>query len=160
MSDTKIRVRKATAMLRQDHQNVKKLFSAYDKLEDDAAEEKAELFDEIRRELTVHAQIEEEIFYPAIQGSGEEEAEELVEEARTEHRIVKELIEELSGLGAGSTEFEARIKVLKENVLHHAQEEQEEIFPCFEALDQEIQDRVADALASRKRELTTEEGAE
>jgi len=157
MSDTKLRVRKATAILREDHQNVKKLFSDFEELSDNAHQRRRELFDEILKELTVHAQIEEEIFYPAIEATDEEEAVELVKEAQEEHKIVKTLLEELSEMSPDSDDFDAKMKVLKESVVHHADEEQEEMFPCFDELDKEDQDRISETLAARKRELTQEE---
>ena len=96
MSDTKVRVRKATALLKEDHQRVKKLFTRFEKLDASRETDKTELFDQIKKELTVHAQIEEEIFYPAVEGAQDEDADDLVREAREEHRIVKTLLEELS----------------------------------------------------------------
>jgi hemerythrin superfamily protein len=157
MSDTKLRVRKATAILREDHQHVKRLFSDFEELSDSAHHRRQELFEEIRKELTVHAQIEEEIFYPAIEATEDEEAIELVKEAHEEHRIVKTLLDELSEMTPDSDDFDAKVKVLEENVLRHAEEEQEEIFPCFDELDTEDQDRISETLAARKRELTQEE---
>src|SRR6185436_14435765 len=108
MSDTKLRVRKATAILREDHQNVKKLFSDFEELSDNAHQRRQDLFDEIKKELTLHTQIEEEIFYPAIEATDEEEAVELVREAHEEHKIVKTLIEELSEMTPDSDDFDAK----------------------------------------------------
>src|SRR6185436_9433615 len=122
MADTKIRTRKATSLLREDHRNVKKLFAECDKLDESDTAELARLFEEIKKELTVHAQIEEEIFYPAIEKGDDEEAGETVREAHEEHRLVKMLIEELSGMTADDEQFCAKLKVLKDMVLHHAEE--------------------------------------
>src|SRR5437868_8299508 len=86
-------------LLREDHRKVKRLFREFDKVENDEDENgMKEIFEDIRKELTVHAQIEEEIFYPAIRGAQEEEAVELVEEAHEEHRIVKMLVDEIGAL--------------------------------------------------------------
>lgn len=159
MADTKIRIRKATTLLREDHRKVKKLFAESDKLDESDTAELARLFEELKKELTVHAAIEEEIFYPAIERSDDDEAEEHVREAHEEHRLVKMLIEELSGMTADEEQFSAKLKVLKDMVLHHAEEEESEIFPIFEDLDKEEQDRVADQLQARKNDLTAgEEG--
>ena len=159
MADTKIRIRKATTLLKEDHRTVKRLFAEFDKLEESETPELARIFDEVKKELTVHAQIEEEIFYPAIERAENDEAEELVREAHEEHRLVKMLIEELSGMQADDDQFCAKMKVLKDNVLHHAEEEESEIFPIFEDLDKEEQDQIAEQLQARKNELTTgEEG--
>ena len=157
MADTKIRVRKATTLLREDHRKVKKLFAECDKLDESDSVELARLFEEIQKELLIHTQIEEEAFYPAIERSGEDEAEERVREAHEEHRLAKMLLEELSGMGTEDEQFCAKLKVLKDNVLHHAEEEENEIFPIFEGLEKEEQDRVAEQLYTRKIELTPEE---
>jgi hemerythrin superfamily protein len=156
MSDTKVRVRKATALLKEDHQKVKKLFAQIEKLDASRETDKGWIFDQIRKELTVHAQIEEEIFYPAVERAEDEEAAELVTEAHEEHRIVKTLLDELSTLRPADTRFDAKIKVLKENVLHHAEEEQDEIFPVFDQLERSERERISELLQSRKRELMGE----
>ena len=157
MADTKIRVRKATSLLREDHRNVKKLFQEFDKLDESDMSEMARIFDEVKNEITVHAQIEDEIFYPAVQQAEDEEAEELIREAREEHRIVRLLIEELSGMTADDAQFCAKMKVLKDTILRHAQEEEDLIFPVFEGLSKEEQDQIAEQLNSRKIELSSEE---
>ena len=157
MADTKIRTRKATSILKEDHRKVKKLFAEFDNLEESDMAEMARIFETVKKELTVHAEIEEEIFYPAVQKAEDEEAEELVREAREEHRLVKMLIEELSGITADDDQFCAKMKVLKDNVLRHAQEEEKEIFPVFEDLDKEEQDRISEQLYVRKQEITPEE---
>ena len=156
MADTKVRVRKATALLKEDHQKVKKLFSQFEKLDAARDSDRAQLFDQIRKELTIHAQIEEEIFYPAVERAQDEEADDLVREAHEEHRIVKTLLEELSALSSSDLQFDAKIKVLKENVLHHAEEEQDEIFPVFDSLERMERERISEQLQARKRELTGE----
>ena len=159
MSDTKLRFRKATTLLREDHRTVKKLFKEMDQLEDGDTEGLVEIYERVKQELEIHAQIEEEIFYPAVRNAQDEEAETLVEEANEEHRIVKQLLGEIGELSAADDEekFCAKMKVLKDNVLHHAEEEEKEIFPVFEDLDKEVQDEVAERLYSRKRELSPEE---
>lgn len=156
MADTKIRTRKATSLLKEDHRKVKKLFAEFEKLEESDMAEMARIFETVNRELTIHAQIEEEIFYPAIEKSDDDEAEELVLESHEEHRLVKQLLQELSGMTADDEQFCAKMKVLKDMVLHHAEEEESEIFPVFEDLDKEEQDRIAEQLQSRKNELSPE----
>lgn len=159
MADTKIRTRKATSLLKEDHRKVKKLFSEFEKLEESDTAEMARIFETVKKELTVHAQIEEEIFYPAIEKADDDEAEELVLESHEEHRLVKQLLQELSEMTADDDQFCAKMKVLKDLVLHHAEEEESEIFPVFEDLDKEEQDRIAEQLQSRKNELAPEEEA-
>ena len=121
--------RKATDLLKEDHQKVKELFKAFRRLEEDEEQEKGRLFEEIRRELTIHAKVEEEIFYPAVKKIPEADARRLVLEAGEEHAIVKTLLGQLEGLEAGGDVFDAKMKVLMEGVEHHADEEESDMFP-------------------------------
>lgn len=156
MAETKIRAKKATTLLKEDHEKVKKLFKEYERLEDEDPERKAAIFDTLNKELTIHAQIEEEIFYPAVQTSEDEEAGELVKEAQEEHRLVKQLLGELEALTPGEEDFDAKFKVFMENTLHHAEEEQKEMFKLFDELDKGDRDEIAERLIERKRELSGE----
>jgi hemerythrin superfamily protein len=160
MADTKLRIKKATALLREDHRKVKKLFSQYEKLED-GEERKGELFQTIQKELTIHAQIEEELFYPALEKIDDEETREFVLEAHEEHKVVKTFLSELSQMTPEDEGFDAKMKVMMESVKHHADEEEENLFPCFdEDLPKEERDRIAEQLRSRKEELTAGEEEE
>jgi iron-sulfur cluster repair protein YtfE (RIC family) len=156
MSDTKIRVRTATTLLKEDHQEVKDLFEDYEEIEEADGQGRESIFEQIKTLLSVHSQIEEEIFYPAVARAQDEEAGDLIKEAREEHRLVMQLLEELSGLTPGEDAFEAKMKVMKENVLHHAEEEQRDIFPVFDGLDRDERDQIAERLQSRRRELLGE----
>lgn len=159
MGDTKIRLPKATTLLQDDHQKVKKLFASYEQLknDEDLEGDREELFEEIKTELTIHSQIEEEIFYPAVAMAEDEDAKKLVQEALEEHQHVKTLLEEIDALDSDDpTECDARMNALKESVLHHAEEEEKDIFPIFEDLDRDLKVKVAEQLVSRKRELETE----
>ena len=106
MSQTKMRVRKATSLLKEDHQAVKKLFQEYQKIEGAEGRGREAIFDRIKTLLTIHAQIEEEIFYPAVR---QEVAgtEDLVEESVEEHNVVKSLLRELAAMSADDEEFDA-----------------------------------------------------
>ena len=152
MSDTKIRARKATALLREDHQGVKKLFRDFEGSESESA--KAEIFRKIQKELTVHTQIEEEIFYPAMEDVDDEDCQELVKEAHEEHKVVKTLLEELSSMDPSDEQFDAKVTVMGENVEHHAEEEEQEMFPYFDELPKDRQDEVSEEMSDRKRELS------
>jgi len=158
MTDTRIRASKATDVLKEDHQRVKKLFGEYEDLEDGANDRKLRLFGQIQRELTIHAAIEEEIFYPAVEGvqKGKSDGVAVVAEAIEEHRVVKTLLQELAGLDPGFEAFDAKMKVLRENVEHHADEEEDEMFPLFGELEKDDQETVSEDLSSRKAELTQE----
>jgi hemerythrin superfamily protein len=143
--------KEATAILRADHKLVAGLFADFEKAE--SADRKRKLAEEICRELTVHAQIEEEIFYPAIRGVLHDEGEdELVPEATVEHQSLKQLIEDIENTETDDELFNARVKVLGEYVKHHVDEEQNEIFPKVRASDLDMVELGA-MLAQRKEEL-------
>ncbi len=104
----------ATNLLKKQHQEVKSLFRRAQKTEDTAA--RHDLRKEIINKLTVHAKIEEEIFYPAVRGIGTENAKDLVLEAYEEHHVVKLLLEELPNIDAEDEAFTAKMTVLGELV--------------------------------------------
>jgi hemerythrin superfamily protein len=116
----------ALELLKQDHQKVKKLLTSATAAKDKT--EQKRLFREIKTELEVHARIEETIFYPAVQEH--EELKDMVFESIEEHRQVKTLLRELGRVTPGSDKFRAKLKVLNDNVEHHAEEEEEgKLFP-------------------------------
>ena len=118
---------KATRFLKQQHKEVKGLFAQYERAS--KRERKREIFERIRHALEGHAQIEEEIFYPAVADANVgREGKELVREARQEHEVVKTLLEEISGLSPSDDQYDAKTKVLQENVEHHVEEEEGELF--------------------------------
>ena len=116
----------ALELLKQDHQKVKKLLISATETED--KNEQKRLFKEIKSELDTHARLEETIFYPAVREH--KELASMVFESLEEHRQVKTLLRELSRVTAGSDKFKAKLKVLKDDVEHHAEEEEEgKMFP-------------------------------
>lgn len=120
----------ALQLLRDDHEKVRALFRQFkDAHENDAVAEMGNVAAEIFTELKVHTQIEEQVFYPAVQKEGDEELNELVREGLEEHHVVDILIEELENLDASDEAFAAKMTVLIENVEHHADEEESEMFP-------------------------------
>ncbi len=155
MSGRAERDRKATEILKEDHSKVKGLFKEYRGLEENGEdEEKERLFGEIDRELTVHATVEEEIFYPAVKALGTEEPVDEVLEAREEHGIVKTLLGQLRGLTPEDETFEPKMKVLIEAVEHHAEEEEKEMFSSAKkGLGDEELLRLGALIEDRKRAL-------
>ena len=115
----------AIDLLEEDHRLVEGFFDEYEKLE--AAPEKQQLGLKICLALQVHAQIEEEIFYPAAREAIEKA--ELIDEAIVEHAAAKQLIAEIEGKDASDELYDAKIKVLGEQVSHHIEEEEGELFP-------------------------------
>jgi hemerythrin superfamily protein len=122
---------KATEMLKKQHREVESLFRKALKSDDGA--EKEELAQEIIEKLTMHASIEEEIFYPAYRESaGTQKGENLVLEAYEEHVAVKLLLGEISKADSQAENYDAKLTVLKELVEHHVEEEEKEMFPSAE----------------------------
>ena len=115
----------ATAMLRADHKKVAGLFDAFEKTK--SAARKKKIVSEICMELTVHATLEEEIFYPAVKAALKDH--ELVPEATVEHGSVKDLIAQVKDVEPDGEMYDARVKVMGEFVKHHVKEEQNEMFP-------------------------------
>ena len=116
----------ALELLKQDHRTVKELFEKAENTEDE--KEKRELFDDIQSELETHARIEENIFYPAMEKHAE--LKDMVLESIEEHKQIKTLLREMDNLKSDSEKFEPKLKVLMENVSHHAEEEEEgKMFP-------------------------------
>jgi hemerythrin-like domain-containing protein len=143
----------AIALLTEDHKAVKKLFDAYQSLIDDDgnAKQKKELAAKICRELTVHARIEEEIFYPAVRDEIDDD--DLMDEAMVEHASAKALIGQIEGGSPSDEFFDAKVIVLGEYVDHHVKEEQNEMFPKarkkidVEAIGAELKERKEELLA-------------
>ena len=119
--------RAALSMLLDDHRKVKKIFSDF-KTEKDAAK-KQSMVSEACTDLTVHAQIEEQHFYPFLRDQDEKTFGDLLDEALVEHNSAKILISELQKMGPDDELFDAKFTVLGEYVNHHVKEEENEIFP-------------------------------
>lgn len=118
----------AIDMLEAQHREVEDLFAEF---EEASESEKRDVFLAIADKLAVHAAIEEKHFYPA---ANSEETEEMLKEAVEEHLAVKRLIADLLAMKAGDENFDAKVKVLQEQVEHHVEEEEEELFPKIEKL--------------------------
>ena len=143
----------AIALLKQDHRTVEELFAQFEKASGDGRKQK--LATQICLELSVHAKIEEEIFYPACEGKVEED---MLKEAYVEHDGAKLLIGEILA-GEPSDEFyDSKVTVLQEQIEHHVQEEEARMEGLFSqarkaGLDM---DALGEQLAARKQELTAE----
>ena len=145
------KVKDATELLRADHKLVSSLFAEYEKARSNA--KKKELVARICQELSVHAQVEEEIFYPAVKQALKDK--ELVPEATVEHATLKALIAQVEGVEPDGEMFDAKIKVLSEYVEHHVKEEQDEMFPKANATKLDMAELGAEIVA-RKEELMAE----
>jgi hemerythrin-like domain-containing protein len=141
----------AIALLRADHKAVKDLFEQFEKTRKD--ERKEALAEQICKELSVHAQIEEEIFYPATREVIRQE--DLVDEATVEHQSAKDLIAQIREGSASDDLWEAKVKVLGEYIDHHVKEEQNEMFPMVKKTKLDLK-ALGEQLMARKMELMGE----
>ena len=114
----------AVSMLKADHEKVQTLFSDYEKASTD--KQKKDLVTKICTELKVHAQLEEEIFYPAFKAAHHDKS--LIPEATVEHDTIRNLISQIQGVEPVGEVFNARVKVLLEYVKHHVKEEHTDMF--------------------------------
>jgi hemerythrin superfamily protein len=144
----------ATTLLRADHKAVTALFEKFEKMNGDGPNKKA-LVERICNELTVHTQIEEEIFYPAARAALKDE--DMMDEAQVEHNGAKDLIAQLRSMNPGEDMYDAKVTVLSEYIKHHVKEEQTEMFPKakkskldLKALGAELQARKEELLAQLK----------
>ena len=138
----------AIDILEEDQRQVEESFDEYEELED--AGDKEQLAVKICSALQVHTQIEEEIFYPAAREAIEEPK--LIDEAIVEHASAKQLIGEIENMKPGDELYDARVKVLQEQVLHHVEEEEGELFPQVEASELDLE-ALGKKMAERKAAL-------
>jgi len=141
----------AIELLTQDHRNVKELFEKYENLSDRSTASKKKLATQICLELTKHATAEEELFYPAVrEASGDNE--DLVDEATVEHASAKELIAQILEMEPGDDLYDAKVKVLSEQIEHHVEEEEKEMFPKARKAKLDLA-ALGEAIAARKEEI-------
>lgn len=150
------RQKDACDLLDADHKAVKKMFAEFEELTEargNTREKKRQLADKICRELTVHTQIEEEIFYPAVRKAINDEL--MMEEAEVEHASARDLIAQIQEMEPGDAIYDAKVLVLGEYVDHHVKEERTEMFPKARASKVDLV-KMRDVLQSRKEELMAE----
>lgn len=141
----------AIELLKGDHAQVKAAFKEFDTLGSKAYGAKKNLADLICSDLVKHTIIEEEIFYPAVQ-NGSKEAQDVIDEALVEHASAKELIAQIQAMAPEDDLFDARVKVLSEQIEHHVKEEEEEMFPFAKKLKLNLVD-LGEQMAARKTQI-------
>jgi hemerythrin superfamily protein len=144
----------AIALLKADHQRVSQMYDQYEATRSTA--KKKALVASICLELSVHAQVEEEIFYPAVKAALKDK--EMVPEAQVEHATLKELIAQVKDKEPDGEMFDAKIKVMSEYTKHHVKEEQNEMFPKAKQSKLDMKELGA-RIAARKEELMADPGA-
>lgn len=143
----------AITQLKADHAKVSGLFAEYGKARSTA--KKKALVADICAELSVHAQIEEEIFYPEVKAALKDHL--LVPEATVEHASLKDLIAQIEAVEPGGEMYAAKVKVLAEYVKHHVKEEQNEMFPKVKASSLDLLE-LGSRMAARKADLLAMRG--
>lgn len=116
----------AITLLKTDHEKVAGIFEELEPTTERAVKTREELFTKLKQELDIHAHIEETIFYPVLKK--EAETRDITLEGIEEHHVIKMLLGELAEMGVGSEQWTAKLKVLKENVEHHVEEEEDDMF--------------------------------
>jgi hemerythrin superfamily protein len=156
MAVAKVKQPDAIALLKADHKKVRALLETLDKT--DAPARRTKLLGQIETEVKVHARIEEEIFYPAFKRKAEESEEmEMYFEAKEEHGLVDIMLPKAKASNPASDEFAARAKVLKDLIVHHAKEEEKEMFKAAKNLfDKDELKSLGAQMQRRKRELLRE----
>jgi hemerythrin superfamily protein len=148
----------ACDLLDADHRAVKKLFKQYEELTNSrgrtVAQKKTELARQICHELAVHAQLEEELFYPALREVLRDT--DMIAEAEVEHQSAKDLIAQIEGMGEADEMFDAKVTVLGEYIDHHVKEERNEIFPKARSARKLDLVAMRDQMMQRKEELMAE----
>lgn len=144
----------ALDFLKHDHDEVDELFNHFEEIKDGGDdEEKENLVTQICDALTIHAQIEETIFYPAARKAlPGEEGKDLLDEAAVEHQTLKDIVGRLEVAPTSDPLYDAGVKVLSEYVRHHVNEEENELFPKVRSSDMDLQ-AIGRQLAERKRHL-------
>jgi len=148
---TTTKTQDAVALLKADHEEVHAMFEEYEGLGDRANVSKNKLVAQICKALTIHTQIEEEIFYPAVRAASEE-TEDMVDEAVVEHASAKDLIAQLEEMDPEDDLYDAKVKVLGELIDHHVEEEEEEMFPKARKLKLDLV-ALGEEMALRRDEL-------
>jgi len=141
----------AFALLKADHEKVAGILNTIEETTERAVKGRDELFARLKAELDLHAKIEEEILYPALEET--EEAREITLEAYEEHRLVKQLLAELEAEPKDTEEWTAKFSVLKENIEHHVEEEEGEMFKkARQALSEEEIETLGEQLQAAKQQ--------
>jgi iron-sulfur cluster repair protein YtfE (RIC family) len=156
----KKRAMRATTILKKDHRMVSGLIMTLEMTPKISATVRKTLFDQIKNNVMVHAQVEEEIFYPAIRKVMYGGDSSKVAEAYHEHQIVKDLLNQMAGMDPVSDEFDRKLTEFKNNITHHVEEEENEMFPHVqERMSSEELEEIGRRMHDRKMHLKSETAA-
>jgi iron-sulfur cluster repair protein YtfE (RIC family) len=148
----------AFELLKQDHEKVSGIFEKLEPTTERGVKTRTELFAQLKQELEIHTRVEEEIFYPAIKNA--KETRDITLEAYEEHHVVKQLLNELEELPVDDETWGAKLKVLQENVEHHVEEEEDEMFKSArEVLSKDEIEELGTRMEAAKQEQKRAAGA-
>jgi hemerythrin-like domain-containing protein len=143
----------AISLLEEDHRKMKKLLSELESTTERGVKTREELFATVKDELTVHETIEEEIFYPALKEHPK--TKEIALEGYEEHHVVDMVMAEIEGLPFDDEKWGAKFKVMKENIEHHIEEEEDQMFKqARQVFDESELDALGERMKARKDQLT------
>lgn len=143
------------AIIKEDHEIVKNLFTLYEGYTDNEADQKKSTANEILKALTVHMKMEEKYFYPRLKEAMGDDHPMLVDEANEEHHAARMLMLELKVMPVTSDTYDAKMKVLKEEIEHHVKEEEEEMLPKAEELLKGKLDEIGKEMEEYKESANT-----
>lgn len=144
-------------LLEEDHEKVKKLLEELDSTTERGVKTRTDLFAKIKHEMEIHEAIEEEILYPALKEHPK--AKDIVLEGYEEHNVVDSLMGELAAMSVEDEKWGAKLSVMKENVEHHIEEEEDEMFSkAREVFDREELEALGDRMRARKEALEATQG--
>lgn len=142
----------AIELLTEDHEKVAEIFEKLEPTTEKAVKKREELFNKLYTELDIHAQIEEQIFYPALKKAAE--TREIALEGFEEHKIIKRILQEMESLSKDNEQWKAKLTVLQETVEHHVEEEEGEMFKSArEVLSEEQLEDLGARMEAQKKQL-------
>ena len=153
MSHTRVLLSHPTESLRQDHRRISGLLREYFSVPPEDRSRRGGIFDQIHREILLHFTLEEEILYPAIQKTGVERAVESIEEARWGHRLLRQLLTELSQMDSDGEAFDAKVGLLKTNFEHYSDSEERGLFPEVRDMTREFRESLRSRLEGVRERL-------
>jgi hemerythrin-like domain-containing protein len=148
----------AMSLLKEDHRKVKKLLAELESTTERGVKTREELFMKVKQELVVHEAIEEEIFYPALKEHPK--TKEIALEGYEEHHVVDTVMAEIEGVAYDDEKWGAKFTVMKENLEHHIEEEEGEMFKqAKQVFDQEELTQLGESMKARKEDLMRQQAA-
>jgi hemerythrin-like domain-containing protein len=146
----------AVTMLKKEHDEFKEYFKQFEEAGKKAQKKKEKIAEEVIKELKTHTQIEERIFYPAVQAKGTKEMGELILEGIEEHRLADYAIQRLQETDSGDETYDAKFKVLMESVKHHLKEEENQLFPEVRKTMKDDLNRLGEEMEALHKQLEGE----